>query len=86
MSALGTTPFKTAAVACSQLGWSTYGVQAQGVSFYGDGELPLLLWGIVCDGSEKTLSDCLLTHAPAGAGPATEAFSVSCAGDRVVVG
>lgn len=86
MSALGTTPFEAAAVVCRQLGWSTYGVQAQAVSFYGDGELPLLLWGIICDGSEATLSDCLLTHAPAGAGPATEAFSVSCAGERAVVG
>lgn len=86
VSALGTTPFEAAAVVCRQLGWSTYGVQAQAVSFYGDGELPLLLWGIICDGSEATLSDCLLTHAPAGAGPATEAFSVSCAGERAVVG
>lgn len=86
VSALGTNPFEAAAVACRQLGWSTYGVQAQGVSFYGDGELPLLLWGIVCDGSEPTLSDCHLTHAPAGAGPATEAFSISCAGERAVVG
>ncbi|KAL4436852.1 hypothetical protein ABPG75_003991 [Micractinium tetrahymenae] len=86
VSALGTTPFEAAAVACRQLGWSTEGVQAQGVSFYGDGALPLLLWGIICDGSEASLSECHLTYAPAGAGPATEAFSVNCAGERAVVG
>ena len=30
-------------------------------SFYGDGSLPLLLWGLACQGGEEHLNECHLT-------------------------
>ncbi|PSC74799.1 neurotrypsin-like isoform A [Micractinium conductrix] len=59
VSGQASTPDQVAAVVCRPFGVEDG--EARTGSFYGDGSLPLLLWGLACQGGEEHLNECHLT-------------------------